>query len=404
MARPVQKFAAALAIASVLFLAFPAPATADAQAVAHLSLVEGALSVRHANATLNTPVFAGDEITTSAARGELQLDEATFVRLAPNTSVTVVDLSAGKRALRLEVGTIELRIIADPPDAQILTPAATLVAETAGAYRISLSGGEASIAVRAGRASIPLASGGELTLLEGMHFGKAQAPDDFDGWNDARDVALKQSLSDYHVSPILAANALNGFGRWMNYQSYGLAWLPYQTPGWAPYTLGSWMQTADFGPAWVSSEPWGWAPYHYGRWIYDQSYGWLWIPGDAVAWAPALVGFLALLVPNPWGLSPFGQYIGWVPLAPGEIAPIGLVTNSGYINVGRLYNRPNINFAATPHLRFVQSSVVGAPAHYAPPVHMTSPVAAGGVHAAPVVAPVVHVEPARATVTTSARR
>ena len=394
---------AVLAIAVVLLIIPARIALADdsATAVAHVS----------AGATLNTPVFVGDRFSTSDSSTEIALDDVTLVRVAPQSRISIADLTPGKRTMRLEAGTIELRLFANPPGVSVQTPSITVVAEQSGGYRIEAhADGATAVSVRSGRMSVPLPNGGALTVLPDMtlrasgtaanpdvSFVTSAPPDNFDAWNDARDLTLDRSLTDAHVSPILGASGLAGYGRWMNYSSYGSVWQPYAESGWAPYTQGSWIQTL-FGPTWLSSEPWGWAPYHFGRWVFDAQYGWLWVPGEPTApWAPALVSFLSLLWPNPFGLSPFGENIGWVPLAPGEFyapwwgnaaTPIVLATNpNDYANTGHLYNRPNFNYAATPNVRFVQSSIVGAPAHFNPKIHMNVAVSGSGgggsTHAAP---------------------
>jgi hypothetical protein len=98
-------------------------------------------------------------------------------------------------------------------------------------------------------------------------------------------------------------DALNPYGRWMDYSTYGRVWICNEA-GFSPYsTRGHWAYT-DFGWTWVSYYDWGWAPFHYGRWIFDGAYGWLWIPG--YEWAPAWVS---------WRSG--GGYYGWAPLGPG---------------------------------------------------------------------------------------
>lgn len=97
---------------------------------------------------------------------------------------------------------------------------------------------------------------------------------------------------------------LSPYGSWVNYQSYGYAWVPAMGQGFTPYaTNGQWVYT-QYGMTWQSNYNWGWAPFHYGSWVLDPFYGWVWIPGNT--WAPAHVV---------WGQ--YNGYYGWAPMGPG---------------------------------------------------------------------------------------
>ncbi len=404
MARPLHSLITALAMIALLIApAARAEAQSDMTIVAaHLSFDGGGVKILEdgapdaASATLNSPVLAGDTISTTSGRAEVQIDEATVLRMAPNTQLFVASLAPSLRTFRVDAGTIEVRVFATP-DFGIQTSSLTFVPEQAGAYRVEVDSSTTRAIVRSGRASVPQASG-DLTILQGMmvtsnaaitnlivNIATAVNDDDFDAWNDSRDIALGLTATSKRVSPILAANALDSFGHWINSEQYGTVWSPDEPPTWSPYTLGSWAMSPLYGPMWISSEPWGWAPYHYGRWVLDPMYGWIWIPDQGIAsWAPALVLLAPVLIPligSPWGSS-----IGWGPLGPGDVyqpwydtaqprntAPSKQITTPPHHS----YTRPGF-VPSNPALRFPegQRSIVGAPAHYAPAVHMS-----GGSHA-----------------------
>lgn len=128
--------------------------------------------------------------------------------------------------------------------------------------------------------------------------------------------------------------ALNPYGRWVEYGTYGRVWICSEA-GFVPYrTGGRWVYT-DYGWTWVSSYDWGWAPFHYGRWIYEGGWGWMWVPG--YEWAPAWVG---------WRSG--GGYYGWAPLAPGISisvgASFGVIPAEHWCFVsGRYMGHPQIN-------------------------------------------------------------
>jgi hypothetical protein len=84
-------------------------------------------------------------------------------------------------------------------------------------------------------------------------------------------------------------DSLSSLGNWVQTDDYGYVWQPnVQDPNWAPYTDGNWVYTDD-GWTWNSNEPFGWATYHYGRWVNLDGSGWAWVPG--YTWAPAWVSW-----------------------------------------------------------------------------------------------------------------
>ncbi|HKV41396.1 MAG TPA: DUF6600 domain-containing protein [Blastocatellia bacterium] len=114
---------------------------------------------------------------------------------------------------------------------------------------------------------------------------------------------------------------LSSYGSWTNVGGYGNCWLPRVGAGWAPYRVGEWLWVPAVGWTWLSSEPWGWAPYHYGTWAFVQGLGWAWVPGFGSGLSPYGVGYYqwrpALVSFYNWN-TPRGQFIGWVPLSPGQ--------------------------------------------------------------------------------------
>jgi hypothetical protein len=123
-------------------------------------------------------------------------------------------------------------------------------------------------------------------------------------------------------------------GDWFEAPGYGWVWSPRSVGyGWAPYRTGYWRWYSSYGWTWIGYEPWGWVPYHYGRWAY-WSNRWCWVPQVSFgfsfgwSWSPALVAF--------YGYRGHGyrdgfsdgyrrgyrdgayDWVGWVPLAPGE--------------------------------------------------------------------------------------
>lgn len=91
------------------------------------------------------------------------------------------------------------------------------------------------------------------------------------------------------VSVDLFYNALGEQGQWLETTDYGYVWQPSDVAeDWRPYTDGNWIYT-DAGWTWDSEEPYGWAVYHYGRWVEMEETGWAWVPDTE--WGPAWVSW-----------------------------------------------------------------------------------------------------------------
>lgn len=104
--------------------------------------------------------------------------------------------------------------------------------------------------------------------------------------------------------------ALEGHGQWVDDSTYGTVWVPAaQEVGtdFQPYvSAGHWTYDDATSWVWVSDYSWGWAPFHYGRWVNVNRHGWAWIPGRtyAGAWVVWRTGGADY------------EYVGWAPAGP----------------------------------------------------------------------------------------
>ncbi|MGI8961988.1 MAG: DUF6600 domain-containing protein [Bryobacteraceae bacterium] len=310
------------------------------RAVARLSIAQGDINVKRGDsgdlvtAVVNAPLLAQDHVQTAAgSRGEVQLDYANMIRLAPNTDIGFADLEYHRYQVQLGAGSIIYRVLRDSEaQAEIDTPSVAVRPIQQGDYRISvLDDGSTEITVRSGELEVYSPHGtehlqaGRTMLVRGdssdpeFQMADQRAPDQFDEWSANRDRALLASQSYQHVSrDIYGADDLDANGNWVPSQ-YGDVWAPRnQGADWAPYSNGQWVSEPYYGWTWVDDAPWGWAPYHYGRWFDNPGYGWCWSPGSiglSYSWSPALVGFFG------WGGFGVGVGwggIGWTALAPFE--------------------------------------------------------------------------------------
>ncbi len=343
----------------------------EAGAYGRVRFAEAGLTIRRAASdgepnegpTTNAPVFPGDTVASDRAqRAEIELANATLVRLAEDTEVTFLSLPdpyaeiADHTVLQLHRGSMRIASrLGENEELRLDTPAAsiyplgsadlrvdvaedgtTIVASFRGVVEVAGSGG--SVVVRGGTRS-RVFPGAYPEDPDPFH---TFAQDDFDRWVAGREAVYEVHERDrdpaYNELPQEVRpyyRELSANGRWVWVEDQGYVWSPtYVSSTWRPYYDGYW----SYGPSgyfWVSSEPWGWAPYHYGRWSWTQPYGWCWAPGRVFAGA---------WVAWSWG----AVHVGWAPLGywnqPGYIGGVyggyydpACWTFVGYSHVGSHY-------------------------------------------------------------------
>jgi Family of unknown function (DUF6600) len=328
----------------------PAAQTADApnpqqtaidQTPPRLSFVDGQVSYWRpgaqdwATAQVNTPLAAGDEVSTaSPGNVELQIGAHAFVRAWANTQLGLTNQEPDFLQFTVTTGfaALDLRTLETGRTVEVDTPNAAFTIEQPGYYRVDVAGERTSfITRRGGRATVTPASGqavaitpSEEVVIEGTAAPQvlsyvAPPLDAWDTWNYARTDALQDAVSARYIAPdAYGVSDLDRYGAWRVVPTYGPVWVPTAEPaGWAPYTTGAWTLDPSYGWTWVDTAPWGWAPYHYGRWISVDGF-WAWAPGPFVArpvYAPALVAFFGGPSVR---VGVAGPLVGWVALGWGE--------------------------------------------------------------------------------------
>jgi hypothetical protein len=317
--------------------------------VGHVSFIHGNVSIQRGDsgdwiaATLNTPLEAGDRVSTGdSSRAEIQLDYANIIRLDQNSTVKITNLNKGQIQVQVGEGLASYSVLSNnQADVEIDTPNSAIHPLRQGEYRVEIvNDSQSQITVRSGQAEVSEPQGstrveaGQLITIQGTdnpqyQVANAPGPDDFDHWNDTRDQTILNAQSWQHTDHYYTGSQdLDSYGHWENVPDYGQVWVPDQDSGWAPYRDGTWEWEPYYGWTWVSFEPWGWAPYHYGRWfVYGGN--WAWWPGPVGVyggwgynpiWSPAYVSFFGF---GPgfgigFGLGfGFGS-IGWLPCGPGD--------------------------------------------------------------------------------------
>jgi hypothetical protein len=308
--------------------------------VARMNYVQGSVTFQPSgegdwvNAVPNRPLTSGDNLwTDQGSRAELHVG-STAVRLAPESSMTLLDLDDRTTQLRLSEGTVILRVrhLDDDDLFEVDTPNLAFSLQRTGEYRIDVNGNgdETNVSVWSGRGEVT-GGGYSYTVVAGqsarfsgtdqLNYDIAQMPasDDFDSWAFQRDHREDGAESANYVSPEMTGyEDLDDYGRWQYVGGFGTVWVPFGVAtDWAPYRNGHWAYIDPWGWTWVEDEPWGFAPFHYGRWAYVEN-RWCWVPGPVAVrpvYAPALVVFVG---GGRFALGG-GPGVAWFPLAPGEV-------------------------------------------------------------------------------------
>ena len=282
-------------------------------------------------ATINEPVFAGDQLRTDDGRAEVEFPDGSILWLDSETWVEFLGIrdpqgeTRDSTVLRLRQGVLEIdnrgNGSTSDEDPRVDTGEASVYLLGRGRFRIEsdravttvvslrgvaeLAGDDGSVLVRSGQSSQVVLG----AVPDSPRAVNTLRMDDFDEWCEER---LSSYLSEddgrdreyVRAVPVPVRHyvtELDNYGDWQWMVDFGWVWRPtiYHV-GWRPYYNGYWSWYPR-GWTWVAYEPWGWMPYHYGRWSWAASFGWFWIPGGVYsgAWVS-------------WAVTP--SYVGWCPL------------------------------------------------------------------------------------------
>jgi hypothetical protein len=385
---PVQKWLFAASAAAILaFASTPLPAQDDIPNAGRLGFVSGNVSIEPAGvdtwgqAYPNLPLGPGDRIfTDETGRAEIQVGQ-TYVRVGPNTDVTLANENPASIAFGLAQGSIRVHVLGVWPDQaiQVHTPNANATTTDPADFRVdTLPDQSSTIFTGLARAVMitgaggfqQLVSGGQSLQLAGSNPVYPQwlqpgGPDELDSWSMERDRILASAVSFRYVSPYIPGAAeLDASGDWQPGTPYGAVWFPRNLPGgWAPYHYGHWVNHAPWGWMWVEDEQWGYAPFHYGRWVAVNG-RWGWIPGPPAArpvFAPALVVFAGGIQFGGVGVSvwfPLGPgeaYRPWYPCPPSYIDRVNItnITETNVVHVQKTY----VNIVNVTNVTYVNRTI-----------------------------------------------
>ncbi|MDE3201371.1 MAG: hypothetical protein KGN79_10675 [Acidobacteriota bacterium] len=304
---------------------------------ARISWISGQVSVEPMGSTEwgqaydNLTIAPGDRIYTDAdGRAEIQIGQ-TYLRIGPNTDISLTQADESEIAFGMAQGSVHLRAFGlwQGQHFDLSTPNGNVGFEQVGDLRIDVDpngatvftnyGGPADITA-AGDFDQPMDVNQSLQLSgvnpvypQWLQIGSA---DDLDMWSQQRDRQILDSNSYQYVSQdVTGAADLSYYGDWSDDADYGDVWYPRSVSyDWAPYHNGHWIYRDPWGWVWVEAEPWGYAPFHYGRWVFLRG-RWGWVPGPRHVrnvWSPALVVFAGGFPSSGISLT------AWFPLGPGE--------------------------------------------------------------------------------------
>jgi hypothetical protein len=277
--------------------------------IVRLSQVKGAVQIDRSDgrgyerAIANLPIVEKNELRTGEGIAEVEFEDNSSLRLAPNSRVEFVRLErsasgATLSSVHLMEGTAYLSMVKAQNSKAAVNQFAlmfgdrTINLDPATHVRLTLDGPKAKLAVLDGAIRVddvngPLSIAKKRTAIFEMVSGgepmiaKDVAPSPFDEWD--------HQASSYHsgVSSVSAFNSPYAYGlRDLSYYGSFMSscgqsmWRPYfASAAWDPYANGTWAWYRGAGYSWVSPYPWAWTPFHSGSWVYCDNAGWGWIPG-----------------------------------------------------------------------------------------------------------------------------
>ena len=301
---------------STLILAFlvcalaALPAFAESQArIVRLSDVHGQVQIDKntglgfENAFANLPITQGTQLrTSSSGRAEIEFEDGSSMRLAPNTSVEFSRLGlsdSGKRIsqVQLREGLAYVDWLGKD-DFNLNFSHESISLDHSAHFRIDATPQASDLAVFKGDVDVN-GPGGKL-VVEKKKTATFNAQDDdkytlankilespFDSWDkDAIGYHDQYAKNNVSQSPYgYGLSDLNYYGSFSNVAGYGMMWQPFFTGvGWDPFMDGVWSFYPGYGYMFASAYPWGWMPYRYGNWMFLQGMGWMWQPGGYNTW------------------------------------------------------------------------------------------------------------------------
>ena len=233
----------------------------------------------------NLPVGPGDRIYTDQdGQVEVQVGQ-TYIRIGPNSDVTLVNDDQNAIAWGVAQGSVHVQSFGlwQGQSLDLSTANSDARIGNAGEFRVDVVPDQgATIFTSLGNGLVVTGAGGfwqqmgnwQSLEVAGTNPVDAQwlqpaGADELDQWSQQRDRQIQNAASYQYVNPEMPGAAdLDANGDWTPDSDYGPVWFPRNVSAdWEPYHNGHWVNRDPWGWVWVEDEPWGYAPFHYGRWV-----------------------------------------------------------------------------------------------------------------------------------------
>jgi hypothetical protein len=384
------------------------PAAADSQArIVRLSDVQGTVQIDKntglgfESAFANLPITQGTKLRTREnGRAEIEFEDGSTLRLAPNTSVEFGTLGlsdAGKHISTVDLleGKAYVNWLGKTGDEFTLNFSQEKLKLTQAAhFRVARSTSMAEIASFKNDLEVVGPSGPvkvekkkmvtfDVSASDQATVAKNFEEDPYDQW-DKQSIEYHAQYSKNNSSPYgYGSSDLGYYGGYSNVPGYGTLWQPYFAGvGWNPFMDGAWSWYPGMGYMWASAYPWGWMPYYYGNWMFVPGFGWGWQPGGWNTWRGGIhyVGAAAAGFHPP--AAPVGS-VGTVTVGKGgpvvtAAPPMRVVVNNGSAGLGI----PRGSYGSLRHLNTQVAKTGSVELRAAPPFAASSGHGSGYSHGA----------------------
>lgn len=323
--------------------------------IVRLSQVKGAVDIdRHIGrgfepAIANLPVVEQSKIRTGVGVAEVEFEDNSSLRLAPDSFVEFPSLErsasgATISTIHLIKGTAYISLV-KPQDKKapvnqfsLMFGERKLNLDPATHVRLELKGSEAKLAVmdgevhvegESGMVSIPKKKTATFQIFDQNEptVAKDIETTPYDGWDHtaASYHSNAAAMSAFNSPYSYGLNDMMYYGSFLNGGDCGMMWRPYfASAAWDPFANGTWAWYPGAGYSWVSPYPWAWTPYHYGSWSYCPNMGWGWLPGGGGWYGLDNGPVIASVLPQSSGGGTLRPHAPPHPPAPGAPALIAV--------------------------------------------------------------------------------
>ena len=273
--------------------------------IVRLSQVRGSVQVDRntghgfEGAFANIPMVQGAKLRTGTGVAEVEFEDNSSLRLAPNSEVTFEELGrdrTGGTLTRVNVsrGTTYVSLGKSKGNLFAMTDGQESILLADGSHvRLDANETKAELAVFEGQAQLASAGGPSSTVIQKQTVAfdpGGQTTATVDRKVEERQLdAWDQTQQKYHQQKagftgggngLYGTNDLNYYGQFADMPGCGSMWRPYfASAAWDPFANGIWAYYPTAGYSWVSPYPWGWLPFHSGSWEQCGAGGWGWRPG-----------------------------------------------------------------------------------------------------------------------------